>query len=255
MAPSRIMFIRHGEKPEKGGDAVGVTAKGREDKDSLIVRGWERAGALARFFCPRPGGPAPVPPYTLISQPTTVFACKAKDKDKDKDDNKDDTAAGDDKVKAGSRRPEETVKPLVKLLEASGKVTFDTDWTFDQTQQAVAAILKTTGVVLVSWEHHAIPVMVKLIDAALKVPDWPDRFDMVWVLDPTPTGAAWTLTQVPHCCSPATAPSRFRSSTDALQRRSGVYASGCVGHIRASVSSRLTSACHSVAAICTATTA
>ncbi|MEW6644775.1 MAG: phosphoglycerate mutase family protein [Pseudomonadota bacterium] len=189
MAPTRIMFIRHGEKPEPGGDAVGVTAKGKEHKESLIVRGWERAGALARFFCPRPGSPAPVPPYTLISQPATVFACK----------HKDDKDAGGDKEKAGSRRPEETVKPLVKLLEESGKVTFDLDWAYDQTRQAVDAILKTAGVVLVSWEHHAIPVMVKLIDAALPVPDWPgDRFDMVWVLDPTPTGAGWTLTQVPQ---------------------------------------------------------
>jgi len=187
MAPNRIMFIRHGEKPVKGGDAVGVTSKGKEDPKSLIVQGWERAGALGRFFFPRPGGAAPSP---LISQPGAVFACKHKDK-------KDESEGSED---SGSRRPEETVKPLVDLLQASGaEVTFNTDFFRDQEQQAVDAILATEGVVLVSWEHHAIPVMVKLIDKALPVPEWPgDRFDMVWVLDPTPTGAGWTLTQVPQ---------------------------------------------------------
>jgi broad specificity phosphatase PhoE len=53
MAPARIMFIRHAEKPVDGGDD-GVTPKGHADPESLTPRGWQRAGALARFFQPLP---------------------------------------------------------------------------------------------------------------------------------------------------------------------------------------------------------
>src|SRR5262249_5826382 len=43
-----ILVIRHAEKPE--GDDLGVDQKGNPTPESLIVRGWQRAGALAVFF-------------------------------------------------------------------------------------------------------------------------------------------------------------------------------------------------------------
>jgi hypothetical protein len=50
MAPQKIMFIRHGEKPERSGVAVGIDQNGNEDKESLTVRGWQRAGAIDSIF-------------------------------------------------------------------------------------------------------------------------------------------------------------------------------------------------------------
>src|ERR1700722_11314893 len=90
MAPNRIMFIRHAEKPDGKSKPYGVTADGEVDKESLIVRGWQRAGALVRFFCPVSGA------RELL--PATIFA------------------AG---VEPGSKseRPLETVTPLICFLK------------------------------------------------------------------------------------------------------------------------------------------
>jgi hypothetical protein len=51
MTTDRIMFIRHAEKPRVD-VAIRLEADGTADPESLTVRGWQRAGALARFFCP-----------------------------------------------------------------------------------------------------------------------------------------------------------------------------------------------------------
>ena len=50
MPASIIMVIRHAEKPDSGN--VGVQLDGSQDADSLIVQGWQRAGALAVLFDP-----------------------------------------------------------------------------------------------------------------------------------------------------------------------------------------------------------
>ena len=66
MPATKIMLIRHAEKPDdKDG---GVDPKGDLEKHDLIVRGWQRAGALVQFFAnPRdPNGP--------IKRPATIFA-------------------------------------------------------------------------------------------------------------------------------------------------------------------------------------
>jgi len=54
MAPQRVMLIRHAEKPGGAWPGPGLTEKGEEDKESLVIRGWQRAGALALFFRARP---------------------------------------------------------------------------------------------------------------------------------------------------------------------------------------------------------
>ncbi len=52
MACDKIMLIRHAERPNADKSLRGVGFDGRKDKESLTVRGWQRAGALARFFAP-----------------------------------------------------------------------------------------------------------------------------------------------------------------------------------------------------------
>ena len=46
------MLLRHAEKPSKDGTPFGITRKGERSKESLEVRGWQRAGALANLFAP-----------------------------------------------------------------------------------------------------------------------------------------------------------------------------------------------------------
>lgn len=59
-----ILLIRHAEKPD--GQNQGVTEQGGNDPDSLIPRGWQRAGALASFF----GSVAvPAPDQIYVSAP------------------------------------------------------------------------------------------------------------------------------------------------------------------------------------------
>ena len=53
MPANKIMVIRHAEKPSDDGAIEGVTAAGEKCKHELIVRGWQRAGALARLFAPQ----------------------------------------------------------------------------------------------------------------------------------------------------------------------------------------------------------
>jgi hypothetical protein len=68
--PDKIMLIRHAKKPN-GSPPAGVTEDGLEDKHSLIVRGWQRAGALVAFF--------PKPTLAGIATPTAVFASGVSD--------------------------------------------------------------------------------------------------------------------------------------------------------------------------------
>jgi broad specificity phosphatase PhoE len=54
---STIYVMRHAEKP--GGTDQGVNKQVDADAESLIPRGWQRAGALAAFFESKQGLPAP----------------------------------------------------------------------------------------------------------------------------------------------------------------------------------------------------
>jgi hypothetical protein len=67
----KIMLIRHAEKPDETGSVLGIDEAGRPDPNQLSVRGWQRAGALVRFFAPlgqeHPKG---------MATPSAIFACK-----------------------------------------------------------------------------------------------------------------------------------------------------------------------------------
>jgi hypothetical protein len=173
MAPARIMFIRHAEKPLDGGDD-GVTANGHADPESLTPRGWQRAGALARFFqsLPPSGGDA-------LLTPAVVFAAG--------------TGPG-----SKSKRPTQTVTPLVDLLTETRPTPFITKHLKGDHQQLIDDVMSRDGVVLVSWEHELIPTLVGLIPKPPAVPQvWAgDRFDLVWMLDAVPAG--WRFTQKPQ---------------------------------------------------------
>ena len=40
-----ILIIRHAEKPDEAWPGPGLTEQGENDTESLVIRGWQRAGA------------------------------------------------------------------------------------------------------------------------------------------------------------------------------------------------------------------
>ena len=166
MAPKRIMFIRHAEKPHEPPceNDEGVKKSGESDKESLTVRGWQRAGALAHFFS-----------LQLPVRPNVIFA----------------SGIGDD---SKSHRPKQTVTPLAELI----KMDVNTNHLKNDLNPLIEDVRKQTGTVLVAWEHQLIPDLVGELPNAPAVPKkWPDdRFDIVWVLDAD--GANWKFSQIPQ---------------------------------------------------------
>jgi broad specificity phosphatase PhoE len=169
MPATKIMLIRHAEKPDdKDG---GVDQKGNADKRDLIVRGWQRAGALVQFFAnPRdPNGP--------IKRPATMFATEP--------------ATGSE-----SKRPLHTVTPLAKFLNLNINSTIA-----EGSEDAlVKAAIAANGVLLIAWHHEKIPAIANLILQNQSAPQkWPgDRFDVVWIFSRAAASDPWTFSQAPQ---------------------------------------------------------
>ncbi|NML97738.1 phosphoglycerate mutase family protein [Paraburkholderia sp. RP-4-7] len=172
MAPDRIMFIRHAEKPTAN-EGIGIEADGKADDESLAVRGWQRAGALARFFCPIHE------PHSARLTPASVFA------------------PGNGPA-SKSKRAMQTVAPLVALLRQTSQVNYVTTYLKDDGPALMGDVLTQSGVVLIAWEHKVLPSLFGHVPRAPAVPAmWPeDRFDMVWILDRAPGG--WSFSQLPQ---------------------------------------------------------
>ena len=170
--PASICIIRHAEKQLGDGPPHGIAIDGSPDPESLTVAGWQRAGALISLFVPRPGTNAPLP------TPSRLFASELG-------------------PHSHSRRPIETLVPLSKRLG----VTLDEPFLQDELDQLAAAIRTCDGHVLVAWEHKRIPLIAnQLVGGPISVPQvWPDeRFDLVWVFEPTPGATTYRLRQVPQ---------------------------------------------------------
>ena len=173
MAATKIMIIRHAEKPEGQDEGPeGVSLEGTPDPEELIVRGWQRAGALARFFAPKDGHFVDA----HLAIPQVIFASQVAHHSR-------------------SLRPQHTVKLLADLLQK--KIVLD--YAKGDEEKLAAAAIAANGTVLISWEHEKIPEIGQLITGNDKTcPETWDgsRFDLVWVFD-RPSGAAdWTFAAV-----------------------------------------------------------
>jgi broad specificity phosphatase PhoE len=93
MTASKIMVIRHAEKPDDASTVIGVTIEGHQAPQELTVRGWQRAGALATFFAP----PDAHFRDQRIEKPLMIFASRVAPHSK-------------------SLRPQHTVEPLAELI-------------------------------------------------------------------------------------------------------------------------------------------
>jgi len=177
------MIIRHGEKPPKNPGKTGpfdVQEDGEPGKGkSLIVQGWQRAGALNSLFAPYGSSPA----NTEISKPDYIYAASPNQE---------------------SKRPCETVTPLAAWLGyAQGSSQFNVNYTIGGGETAmVGSVLALSGVVLICWEHDNImPNIMGAINSKVpianysSIPDpFPDVFYMVWILDLTGGSYAWRWT-------------------------------------------------------------
>ncbi|AOY95082.1 hypothetical protein BKK79_25050 [Cupriavidus sp. USMAA2-4] len=172
MSLQKVMLIRHAEKPSP--DDGGVDESGKPDSESLSPRGWQRAGALVRFFYRDP-----CPAAAEIATPDVIFA------------------AG---VGSGSqsRRSMQTVSPLSALLHMERSTPLVTQHLKDDVDGLVADVKHRDGAVLIAWEHKLLAQIVNhLSDQQLSPAPWPDdRFDMVWIL--VRAGKAWNWRQVPQ---------------------------------------------------------
>lgn len=164
---THIMLIRHAEKPEDEADT------------GLSLRGWQRAGALVRFFAPIDAGAV----RKHVEQPGHVFAARPTDEHT-------------------SPRPRLTVEPLAEELG----LQVDERFSASEPVAHVAQVLRLlTGPVVVSWRHDELPALANALLGREEAPlRWPDhRYDLVWVIRATSSG--WSFTQVPQRLLPGDA--------------------------------------------------
>ncbi len=167
------MVIRHAEKPDRDSEPYGVTRKGLRDKESLQVRGWQRAGALIGLFAPPNGHVLP-----LLAQPKHLYASKPL-------------------RRHGSKRPYQTILPLSERL----RIEINSEYPRYDLKALMEEIHSLRGEVLISWQREYIPAMASLIlDNRISVPaEWPeDRYDMVWVFDLDVASNQYRFKQVPQ---------------------------------------------------------
>jgi len=173
------MIVRHGEKPLAPKTApFAVLADGTQNKHSLIVRGWNRAGALAPFFSQ--------PWVSAVQTPGTIYAGGFTPPPGD-----DPTDGIEDP--AHSLRPSQTVTPLADRLQ----LTINEQFSVGDETALVNDIRGASGVVLVAWEHKHIPIIGAQLFAGVPA-TWPgDRFDIVWIFNQAADGS-YAFTQVPQ---------------------------------------------------------
>ena len=166
MNPARIMIIRHAEHHSE----PGVDIDGQGDEHSLTVRGWQRAGALVRLFGPDADS---------ALRPDVIYA----------------SAVGPG---SETRRPQQTVEPLVDLMRERHASRYDRRFLKADVEALVGDVLQGSGTVLIAWEHSRIPAIVAALPQAPPVPsEWPKHcYDLIWVFDRS--GEGWTFRQKPQ---------------------------------------------------------
>ena len=173
-----ILIIRHAEKAKQKWPGPGLSLTGTEDDKSLVIRGWQRAGAWAGLFGTDSGA-------NDYPKPSKVFAADPAG------------TTGDEP----SQRPFQTVVPLADKLG----LKIVADYSVGQELEIVEVITRETGVVLISWEHNAIaerllPAIAgdQLIKGVPK--KWDDeRYDLVLRFDRVYVDAPWTFRQLGPC--------------------------------------------------------
>jgi hypothetical protein len=168
-----LMIIRHAEKPGEGFPGSGFTGDGDKDDKSLVIRGWQRAGAWATLFGSGRGG-ADYPTPSLIYAATP----------------------GQRENHGPSNRPAETVAPLGEKLGA----TVNTKYALGAEAALMREVIGRSGNVLICWEHHAIisGILPEIPSVGGRLPaKWNgDRFDVVLRFDGTSPSGPFTFREL-----------------------------------------------------------
>ncbi|MBU6151529.1 MAG: hypothetical protein KGR25_08775 [Chloroflexi bacterium] len=169
-APTLIMFVRHGEKPNDHGAPHGVNHQGEADEHSLSVRGWMRAGGLAGLL-----SNTPIPSHPNVQPPQRIVA----------------TGPSPD---AKSHREINTANPIAQRLG----LHVESDLGRGSELQVRDNLLRDPRVTLVVWHHGELARLVHAfpISNAEDVPErWPEeRFDLFWILRRNPTDTTFSFT-------------------------------------------------------------
>ena len=168
------MLIRHAEKPAKDSAPYGVTSEGERSRESLEVRGWQRAGALANLLAPANGHFQ----QTSLAKPQFLFASKPL-------------------RRKGSKRPIETLTPLAQKLA----IRINSSFPRSDFESMLEEAFSCKGVVLICWQREYIPQIAAYILGNKKIapPNWPeDCFDMIWLFDLIRSSSKYKFKQVPQ---------------------------------------------------------
>jgi hypothetical protein len=168
------MLLRHAEKPAKDSTPYGVTEKGERSSESLEVRGWQRAGAIANLLAPTNGRLQ----NASLAMPQFLYASKPL-------------------RRKGSRRPMETITPLAEKLGSEINLNFARFEIENMTREVVSR----KGVVLICWQREYIPAIAQQILGEKKIAPliWPENcFDMIWVFDLDHRSSRYKFKQVPQ---------------------------------------------------------
>jgi hypothetical protein len=171
---TKIMVLRHAEKPAKDLEPFGVTLEGKRESESLTPRGWQRAGAIANLFAPTNGQFQ----HASLAKPRSIYVSKPL-------------------KRKGSRRPIETITPLAEKLA----IRINTDFRRVEVESLLEEVFLRKGVVLICWQREYIPrIAAQILGNKTRAPRvWPeDRFDLVWVFDRNPSSDRFTFKQVPQ---------------------------------------------------------
>jgi hypothetical protein len=157
-----IFIIRHAEKPGETWPGPGLTDSGVSDTESLVIRGWQRAGAWTALF----GAGLSNKDYPA---PQVIYAATP--------------GRNNDPNQGPSRRPAETISALAARLGQTPKEGFGKG----DEKHLVDALLALKGVALVCWEHKAIisDILPRIPVSKGKPPaKWDaDRYDVVLRFD------------------------------------------------------------------------
>ncbi|HUZ91166.1 MAG TPA: histidine phosphatase family protein [Methylocella sp.] len=172
MNSAKIMPVRHAERPNADKTIRSVSQEGEKTKEELIVRGWQRAGALVRFFATLDNHFA----HPILERPDILFACCTC-------------------PTAPRLRPQHGLLPLAELIQ----VEFNRSYFEGKEEALVQKALTAKGAVLIAWKHRTMHVIANAIlgNKTAAPQYWPlDRVDLVWVFERK--GESWTFTQVPQ---------------------------------------------------------
>jgi len=169
---TKIMLVRHAEKPAKDFAPYGVTRKGERNKEALQVRGWQRAGALIGLFAP-PSGINP-----SLARPQFLYASKPL-------------------RRRGSRRPFQTLIPLAEKLE----IGINTNFPRFEFEKMLEEVYSCKGAVLICWQREYLPaIALRILDDRKIAPAyWPEGcYGMVWVFDLDRSSGQYRFKQIPQ---------------------------------------------------------